>query len=252
VDGVVLRPGEGEELFGGRIVLKASFDELCITESFFPDARDGASPHFHRRHADSFYVLEGGLAVLVRDDEKLLEPHGFVCAPPEVVHGFRSTSRARFLNFHTPDGGFADSLRARNRGEPGGFDSIDVSAGSGPPAKDAVFLPPGEGERLEANTRVATIKAGREELALIEFELEPGFEGPDPHTHDDQIDSFYVLEGEVEFVVEDETLRLGAGSFVAAPVGVVHTFGNPGTNRARLLNIHAPGRGFHDWLRSVT
>jgi quercetin dioxygenase-like cupin family protein len=252
MDGVVLRPGEGEELFGGRIVLKATFDELCITESFFPDARDGASPHFHRHHADSFYVLEGGLAVLVRDEEKMLDPGAFVCAPPEVVHGFRSTSRARFLNFHTPDGGFADNLRARNRREPRGFDSVDVSAGTGPPAKDAVFLPPGEGERLEANTRVATIKAGRDELALIEFELEPGFEGPDPHTHDDHIDSFYVLDGEVEFVVEDEVLRLGAGSFVAAPLDVVHTFGNPGQNRARLLNIHAPSRGFHDWLRSVS
>jgi quercetin dioxygenase-like cupin family protein len=252
MDGVVLRPDEGEELFGGRIVLKAIFDELCITESFFPDARDGASPHFHRHHADSFYVLEGGLAVLVRDEEKMLGPGAFVCAPPEVVHGFRSTSRARFLNLHTPDGGFADNLRARNRREPGGFDSVDVSAGTGPPAKDAVFLPPGEGERLEANTRVATIKAGRDELALIEFGLEPGFEGPDPHTHDDHIDSFYVLDGEVEFVVEDEVLRLGAGSFVAAPLGVVHTFGNPGQNRARLLNIHAPSRGFHDWLRSVS
>jgi quercetin dioxygenase-like cupin family protein len=252
MDGVVLGPGEGESLFAGRIVLKASFGELSITESFFPEARDGASPHFHRRHADSFYVLEGGLAVLVRDEEKLLEPGAFVCAPPEIVHGFRSTVKARFLNFHTPDGGFADNLRARNRGEPGGFDSIDVPAGTGPPADDAVLLPSGEGERLEGRTRVATIKAGREEIALIEFELEPGFEGPDPHTHDDQIDSFYVLDGEVEFLVEGERLRLGAGSFVAAPLGVVHTFGNPGPGRARLLNIHAPSRGFHEWLRTVS
>jgi quercetin dioxygenase-like cupin family protein len=250
--GVVLRPGEGEELFGGRIVLKATFGELCITESLFPDARDGAEPHFHRHHADSFYVLEGGLAVLVRDEEKLLEPNAFVCAPPEVVHGFRSTSHARFLNFHTPDGGFADNLRARNRREPGGFDSVDVPAGTGPPADDAIFLRPGEGERLEANSRVATIKAGRNELSLVEFELEPDFEGPEPHSHDDHVDSFYVLDGEAEFLVGDEPLRLGPGSFVAAPIGVVHTFGNPGPGRVRLLNIHAPSRGFHDWLRSVS
>src|SRR6185312_12171035 len=59
--GVVHRAGEGEAVFGGRIVIKANFDELCITESLFPDARPGAESHFHRRHADSFYVLEGGL-----------------------------------------------------------------------------------------------------------------------------------------------------------------------------------------------
>src|SRR5438034_2346721 len=161
---VALRDREGEALFGGRILIKADFGQRSITETFYADARPGADPHFHRRHADAFYVLEGGLAVLVREEEKLLEPDACVCAPPEVVHGFRSTSRARFLNFHTPDGGFADNLRARNRREPGGFDSVDVPAGTGPPADDAIFLGPGEGERLEANTRVATIKAGREEL----------------------------------------------------------------------------------------
>jgi quercetin dioxygenase-like cupin family protein len=133
VDGVVLRAGEGEALFGGRIVIKADFGQFSMTESFFPNARPGADPHFHRLHADSFYVLEGNLAVLVEDEEKMLSPGACVCAPPEVVHGFRSTFPARFLNFHTPDGGFAENLRARDRGEPGGFDSIDAPAGTGLP-----------------------------------------------------------------------------------------------------------------------
>jgi mannose-6-phosphate isomerase-like protein (cupin superfamily) len=249
MEGVVLRPGEGEALFGGRIVIKASFDELCITESLFSDPRPGAGPHFHQQHVDSFYVLEGGLAVLVRNEEKLLSPGGCVCAPPEVVHGFRSTSRTRFLNFHTPDAGFAENLRALDRGEAGGFDSFDAEAGSGPPASDAIFLNAGEGERLQANNRVSTIKIGRDELSLIEFELEPSFEGPDPHSHDDHVDSFYVLEGEADFLMENETLRLGTGSFVAAPIGVEHTFWNSGPGRARLLNVHAPSSGFHDFLR---
>jgi quercetin dioxygenase-like cupin family protein len=247
--GVVHRPGEGEALFGGRIVIKANFEELCITESLFPETRPGANPHFHRQHADSFYVLEGGLAVLVDDEEMMLSPGACVCAPREVVHGFRSTSRARFLNFHTPDGGFAGNLQALDRGEPGGFDSVDAPPGSGRPGSEAVFLLPGEGERLEGKNRIATIKIGREELSLIEFELEPGFEGPDPHTHDDHVDSFYVLEGEPEFLVDGERSRLGAGSYVAAPIGLVHTFSNPGPDRARLLNVHAPSCDFHESLR---
>jgi len=252
MDGVVLRPGEGESLFGGRIVLKASFEQLCITESHFPDARDGASPHYHERHADSFYVVAGGMAVLIHDEEKLLEPGAFVCAPPEVIHGFRTTSASVFLNFHTPDGGFADNLRARDRGEEGGFDSVDAEPGTGKPPAEAVFLRPGEGERLETDTRVATIKAGRDEIALVEFELQPGFTGPDPHSHDDHIDSFYVLEGEPEFLMDGETVRLGPGSFVAAPLGVVHTFGNPGPEPARVLNMHAPSVDFHDFIRRVS
>jgi mannose-6-phosphate isomerase-like protein (cupin superfamily) len=247
---VAHRRGEGEALFGGRIVIKADFEQLCITESFFPNARPGADPHFHRQHADSFYVIEGDLAVLVRDEEKLLAPNACVCAPPEIVHGFRSTAAARFLNFHTPDGGFADNLRARDRGEAGGFDSVDAVTGTGPAATDAVFLEPGEGERLEKSMRVATIKIGREELSLVEFELEAGFEGPEPHAHDDHVDAFYVLEGEPQFLLGDETVRLGPGSFVAAPLGLTHTFANPGPDPARLLNVHAPSRGFHDFLRN--
>jgi quercetin dioxygenase-like cupin family protein len=167
------------------------------------------------------------------------------------VHGFRTTMPTRFLNFHTPDGRFADNLRERDRGDEGGFDSEDVPPASGTPGVEGIVLRAGEGERLETDTRVATIKVGRDELSLIEFELKPGFDGPKLHTHDDHVDSFYVLEGEAEFRFADETLLLGAGSFVAAPLGVEHTFsGGPGPSR--LLNIHAPSVGFHEWLRSVS
>ena len=229
-------------------MIKSGLEQLCITESFFEGARDGADPHYHEHHADSFYVLEGELAVLVHDEEVLLGPGACVCAPPEVVHGFRSTKTTRFLNFHTPDGGFAENLRARDRGEPGGFDSIDAEPGTGLPASNGIVLQAGEGERLESEHRVATIKVGRDELAMLEFEIGPGFEGPPPHAHDDHVDSFYVLEGEAEFLVEGEQLLLGAGSFVAAPIGVEHTFG-VGPRPSRLLNIHAPSAGFHEWMR---
>jgi quercetin dioxygenase-like cupin family protein len=247
--GVVHRRGEGEALFGGRIVLKAGFEQLSITESWFAGARPGAEPHIHRQHTDSFYALEGELAFLIQDEEHVVGPGGCVCAPPGVVHAFRSTSPARFLNFHTPDGGFAENLRALDRGGPGGFDSFDAAVGSGLPGSSATLLHAGEGERLDAHGRIATIKIGRDELSLVEFELEPGFEGPEPHTHDDHVDSFYVLEGEAEFLLGGEKLLLGAGSFVAAPAGVEHTFSS-GPGRSRVLDVHAPSSGFHEWLRA--
>jgi hypothetical protein len=46
MEGVVLGPGEGEALFGGRILIKADFEQLCVTESHFHSARPGADPHF--------------------------------------------------------------------------------------------------------------------------------------------------------------------------------------------------------------
>ena len=249
--GIVQLPGQGEALFDGRIVLKAALPELTITESLFPDARPGADPHLHREHADAFYVLQGELAFLVDDDEHVIGPGTTVCAPPGVVHGFRSLSPARFLNFHTPDGRFAESLRARDRGEPGGFDRDDAEPGAGLSASEAVLLHRGEGEALRGNHRVATIKIGRKELSLVEFELEPRFAGPDPHSHHDHTDAFYVLEGEIELRLDGERIVAGPGTFAAATPGVTHTFAS-GPNGARLLNVHAPGTGFHDRLREMS
>ena len=174
--GILHHAGEGEQLFDGRIVLKAALDGMCVTESWFSSARAGAEPHLHREHADSFYVLEGELAMLVHGEEHVIGPGSSVCAPPGVVHGFRSLSPARFLNFHTPDGGFAKHLRALHRGDSGGFDTVDAEPGSGLPASQAI-LHAGEGERLSADGRVATIKIGREELVVVEFELRAGLRG---------------------------------------------------------------------------
>ncbi len=247
---VVHLPGEGEALFDGRIVLLCDLEELSITESWFAHARPGADPHVHGAHADSFYVLEGELAFLLDDEEHLLGPGACVYAPPGLVHGFRSLAPARFLNFHTPDGGFAANLRALDRGEPGGFDSVDAEPGSGLPASDGILFRAGEGERLRANDRVATNKIGCEVLSLTEFALDPGFEGPELQSHDDHTDVFYVLSGEVQFQLDETRFAAGPGTFVAATPGVAHTF-TSGPEGGRLLNIQAPSTGFHDRLPEV-
>ena len=54
-------------------------------------------------------------------------------------------------------------------------------------------------------------------------------------------DKFYfVLEGEGEFVVGDETLRCGAGHAIWAPVGVPHGVGNTGNEPLVVLVGIAP------------
>src|SRR5919199_6353744 len=98
----------------------------------------------------------------------------------------------------------------------------------------------GEGERLEGEDRVLHVKAVRPELDLLEFEVGPGYEGPGPHYHERHVDSFYVLEGELEFTIGGETVRAGAGAYVLVPPRVVHAFTNPGPGGAGFLNIHAP------------
>jgi quercetin dioxygenase-like cupin family protein len=85
-------------------------------------------------------------------------------------------------------------------------------------------------------------------LEVIELTFEPGFEGVDPHTHPDHTDSFYVLEGEVEFLQDGEWHRVGPDTFLSVPPNVEHGF-RPCGVAVRLLNIHAPRVGFIDSLR---
>ena len=110
---------------------------------------------------------------------------------------------------------------------------------------DPVALPPGEGEQL-GNHRVL---AELPEYEAILLSYDTDFEGVDPHTHDDHVDAFFVLEGEVEFFVEGEWIRGGPGTFVAAPPGVEHGFTKRDEGTARFLNIHAPNVGFIARLR---
>jgi len=108
-----------------------------------------------------------------------------------------------------------------------------------------IVLRAGEGERVGANV----VKAARPELSLLEFEVVPGG-GTEPHLHKGHSDSFYVLEGELEFRIGDEVVSATAGSYVLAPPGVVHSFRNVNAERARALNLHTPG-GFAEYRREL-
>lgn len=115
---------------------------------------------------------------------------------------------------------------------------------------DPIVSGPGDGERLERpENRAITIRVDLPGLSINEMEFDDTF-AVDPHTHDDHVDAFYVLEGEVEFTVGNDTVVAGPGTLLAAPPGARHGF--RGVNgRAKVLNFHAPDAGFADWLRSL-
>ena len=113
------------------------------------------------------------------------------------------------------------------------------------------IIGPEDGERVSRGPRDHRILAELPELEVVELRFGPDFEGVELHSHQDHVDSFYVLEGEAEFVLGDETVRVGPGSYVAAPVGAVHGFRNVGDGELRMLNVHAPNVGFADRLRKA-
>ncbi|HZC29845.1 MAG TPA: cupin domain-containing protein [Gaiellaceae bacterium] len=118
-----------------------------------------------------------------------------------------------------------------------------------PTAATGIVLGPGEGEKVPRGDRSHRILAELPELEAIELHFGPNFEGVDPHSHADHVDSFYVLEGEAEFTIGGDVFRVGPGAYVAAPIGAVHGFRPVGNGDLRMLNVHAPNTGFAVRLR---
>ena len=77
--------------------------------------------------------------------------------------------------------------------------------------------------------------------------LVPPGGGPPPHIHTRDDETFYVLEGEIEFLLGEERITAGRGDFVNVPRGTVHRFTNTGTETARLVLTFTPA-GLEHWF----
>jgi quercetin dioxygenase-like cupin family protein len=226
---------------------KALLDELFVSVL---DATLNVEPHVHREHVDSFFVLDGAFTFERAGEEVTLEPGDYALAPPLLVHGFRPGGRV--LNVHTPGRFWVRNRIARQEGRrlaPEEYDSYDPPADGGLPRSDAVVRRADEGELLENEGRRIWILAARPELCVFLFDAAPGYVGPDPHLHRQHVDAFYVLDGALELELDGERVQAPAGTFAAAPPGVVHTFRNAGDERVRFVNIHAPGMRFDEYFR---
>jgi mannose-6-phosphate isomerase-like protein (cupin superfamily) len=77
-------------------------------------------------------------------------------------------------------------------------------------------------------------------FSVYRLAVEPGMGSP-LHVHLADEETFYVLEGEFEFLCGEETFRAVAGSLAYLPRNAIHSFRNVGTTRGSLLGIGTPG-----------
>ncbi len=74
--------------------------------------------------------------------------------------------------------------------------------------------------------------------SLLEVELVG--DGPPQHIHKTEDEAFYVLEGEVKFLLGERISTAKAGTFVLIPRGMVHAFCRAGQEPAKILAIFSP------------
>ena len=87
-------------------------------------------------------------------------------------------------------------------------------------------------------------------FAMGEHPLEPGILAAPPHSHSNEDEISYVLEGEIGVMIGEEVYRAPAGSYVLKPCGIVHAFWNPGPEPARILEIFSPA-GFERYFEGL-
>jgi quercetin dioxygenase-like cupin family protein len=241
----VLRPGEGERL-APHIRLKLERPELSVNEVTVRGPFEGAGPHFHKEHVDAFYVLEGEVEFTVGTEKVVAGAGTSIAIPPQNVHAFTVPGGARYLNFHAPDSGFIEYLRRRKADEDFAWDSVSVDEPSGP--AEAFVAGPGGGEPYRKPNGTITILAETPQISLFDFAVEPGWGPVEPHVHESQVDSFFVVDGELVLEVENEEVTIGPSGYAAAPPGVTHGIRRMEAT-TRFLNFHAPDDGFADFIR---
>ena len=120
----------------------------------------------------------------------------------------------------------------------------------------SVVLAPGAGRRISLGSAgTVTLKAVAADsggtLSAYEFVTPPATAGPPLHLHRTWDEAFYVLEGEMTFLIDGHTHCAPAGSFVFTPRGILHTFWNAGDTPARQLVVFTPA-GIEAYFEEVT
>ena len=90
------------------------------------------------------------------------------------------------------------------------------------------------------------------ESVEMEFVLGPQCLPPPPHVHPHQVESYKVLEGSLELLVEGSWRTLRIGDSASVPVGMSHTFRNSSGSIVRVQNWHKPAMQFEKFIEMTS
>jgi quercetin dioxygenase-like cupin family protein len=80
-------------------------------------------------------------------------------------------------------------------------------------------------------------------LGMFELTVPPASNVPPPHSHSNNEELVYVLEGTLRYTVGADTRDLAPGQSMHTPRGTSHAFSNPFNSIARALIVLSPDIG---------
>lgn len=92
-----------------------------------------------------------------------------------------------------------------------------------------------------ANVRIGTFITGKdtEAASVCLLDIGPHTEIP-VHSHDPQVDSIFVVEGEGEGYINGKWQKITAGDYIFVPTPAEHGIRNTGTGSLKLFVHHCP------------
>ena len=114
-------------------------------------------------------------------------------------------------------------------------------------AKDTGTMVLGPGDTY---TFLATTEETDGAYFVLEGTVPPGA-GPPPHIHHDQVETFYVVEGQLEIMIDGQVHETKAGDFVHVSKGSPHSFINRSQAPAKLVATFVPAVNVEKFFREA-
>lgn len=259
------RPTFKEEFVKPEIVVSSVDSEgdfSLIDEVWGPQFKVPA--HYHKAHAETFYVISGQVEWTVAGETHVMKAGDLVHIPAYTVHSVRVVGD--------------EDMRTLMVSQPGGFEEVQwFQEGLTPeqkkdPKVQKIVRILGDFYMPDANTKLATqpiehfsfagkrpsyADEGPSDVALssknsggrmnIQDELwDVGFSVA-PHFHKSHSETFYILDGQVEWTVGGEAHVLSRGDAVHIPPNTIHSVKSLGTKPVHTLMFYNPS-GYDDHL----
>jgi len=119
-------------------------------------------------------------------------------------------------------------------------------------------LSAGEGRRIQIRNGEIFLKTVGSEtgghVGVFEQVMEKGHPGPVPHFHKLTTEMFFIVDGALNFTLDDSNIELSAGEFLRVPPNTIHSFAQTGAIPTRFLIMFSPGgqrEGYFEGLASM-
>ena len=209
-------------------------------------------PHVHS-FEEGFYILSGGVVVEINGEAYLLKAGDYGVVKVGALHAWRNigTLPVRWLQMHAPQpkplGKERDTFFKKGGTAATRADLLDVNDRRGNLLGhfDETMIPPvGQRTNVAAGLEGVFLKwmidenFGSIHHRLLFIEYQPGVSiGLHDHTFEE---SYFLLSGEVQGVLDGQTYLAKPGDVLWTAVGCVHSFANVGDKPVRWLETFAP------------